>query len=102
MASWALALICEAVRKQGSWSASPLSELRANVRPLAFTEGQCENHLVEHFGIFCKTAADDIIHYVTQCPLYKGPHDKFWSGFSSRRHFISADKLVSMLPVVRK
>jgi hypothetical protein len=63
-------------------------ELCFNVRPLAFIEGRYKNHLVEqHFGIFCKTAVEDIIHCVTQCPLYKDPHDKFWLVFSSKKKF---------------
>lgn len=64
------------------------NDLCFNVRPLAFIEGRYQNHPVEqHFSIFCKTAVEDIAHYVTQCPLRKGLHHKFWFVFGSRKKF---------------
>lgn len=51
---------------------------------------------------FVQTAREDMVHYVTQCPLREVPHDKFLFVVSSRRNSISADKLVNMLPVVRE
>lgn len=64
------------------------NELCFNVRPLAFIEGRYKHHLVEqHFSVFCKTTVEDIVHYVTQCPLYKGVHDKSWFMFGSRKKF---------------
>lgn len=52
-----------------------------------FCGGSTQDHLVEHFHVFGETAVKDIVHYVTQCPLYKGLHHKFWVVFSSRKKF---------------
>lgn len=79
------------------------NELCFNVRPLASIEGRYKNHLGgQHFSIFCKTAVEDIAHCVTQCLLIRICTINSGLCFVPGRNSISADELVSTLPVVRK